>query len=102
MARFQLPAAEDDLWEQVVLALLRQRDVSELRARDHLRLLEVLGFHKQFCHRTLSEAFVLNTATWLAAEMKLLGPGDKAREWLKELQDWQLLVWQENSNEAHL
>lgn len=25
--RFQLPAAEDDLWEQVVLALLRQRDI---------------------------------------------------------------------------
>lgn len=24
---FQLPAAEDDLWERVVLALLRQREM---------------------------------------------------------------------------
>jgi hypothetical protein len=61
---------------------------------------EELGFHKQFCHKHLTQSFVLNTATWLGEQMKLLGPGDKAREWLKELQDWQLLVWQENGNEA--
>jgi hypothetical protein len=70
-SRFPLPAAEDDLWEQVLLALLRQQDVEELQARDHLRLLEELGFHKQFCRKLLSETFVLNTATWLAEEQKL-------------------------------
>lgn len=98
--KFQLPTAEDDLWEQVVVALLCQRDVSEPQARDHLRLLEQLSFHKQFCHRTLTESFVLNTATWVAEELKLEGPGDKARKWSEDLEAWELLVLQGSGSET--
>lgn len=99
-ARFQLPTAEDDLWEQVVLALLAQRNIHDREVRDHLRLLEELGFQKQFCHKRLTQTFVLNTATWLAEEMKLLGPGDKARKWLADLESWELLIPRGHGNDV--
>lgn len=98
--RFQLPTAEDDLWEQVVLALLHQRD-AEILARDQLRLLEELAFHHRFCGKSLTYPFVLKTATWLAEEMKPGSPGNQARKWLEELeQRWELLIQRGSGNDA--
>lgn len=99
-ARFQLPAAEDDLWEQVVLALLTQRHVSEWEAGYHLRLLEELGFHSRICEKRLTYAFALKTATWLAEEMKLGNPGDRTREWLEDLERWELLLRRGSGHDA--
>jgi len=90
--KFQLPAAEDDLWNQVVVRLLSQRDADEQQARDHLRLLEELAFHYRFCERPLTRTFVEDTTTWLAEERKFGSPRDKAHEWLADLERWELLV----------
>jgi hypothetical protein len=91
-ARFQLPACEDDLWHEVVLALLGQRDADEEQARDHLHLLEELAFHHVFCGRPLTRAFAEDTATWLAKERKFGSPRDKAQGWLADLERWEMLV----------
>jgi len=89
---FQLPAAEDELWHQVVVQLLKQRRViSEREAQDHLRLLEELAFHARFCGKPLTYTFAENTATWLAADKQFGSPRDKAQEWLEELEYWDLL-----------
>lgn len=77
-----------------MLALLRQRDVIESQARDHLRLLEELAFHYRFCGKSLTYSFVEDTATWLAKESGFGSPRDKA--WrhsrnLKRVHDFQAL-----------
>jgi hypothetical protein len=91
-ARFQLPAAEDDLWQQLVARLLEQRDVTEVHASDHLRLLEELGFHCRFCGQSLTTPFVEATCVWLAKERDFGDPWKKAQRWLSELEDWDFLV----------
>jgi hypothetical protein len=89
---FQLPACEDDLWQEVVRALLWQRDADEEQARNHLRLLEELALHHQFCGRPLTHNFAEDTATWLAEERKFGSPRDRAQAWLAGLKYWELLV----------
>jgi len=90
--RFQLPAAEDELWRQVVIRLLEQRDVSVASADDCLRLLEEMAFHAKLCGALLTRASVINTASRLATQKQYTGPGDKAKQWLDNLQQWELLV----------
>jgi HEAT repeat protein len=99
-SRFQLPACEDDLWHQVVRALLGQRHADEAQAEDHVRLLEELAFHRVFCGRPLSYAFAKKTATWLAETEELEAPGTQARRWLAEVQGWELLIQRGRGNEA--
>jgi len=89
---FQLPASEDELWHQVVVRLLAQRDRLESEAGDQLRLLEELAFHSRFCGRQLTQEFVQKTATWLADDMGFGSPADTARGWLADLESWDLLV----------
>jgi HEAT repeat protein len=89
---FQVPAAEDDLWHQVVVRLLGQRDVDEEQARNHLQFLEELSVHHRICGKSLSRRFTEETATWLAEEMKFANPRDTARAWLTDLENWELLV----------
>jgi hypothetical protein len=98
-ARFQLPACEDDLWHEVVVRLLGQRNAVEQEARDHLRLLEELAFHHRLCGKPLTRAFAEDTATWLAKERDFGSPRDKAKQWLVKLEYWQLLVrWSSGSD----
>jgi HEAT repeat protein len=99
-ARFLLPACEDDLWREVVRALLLQRNADEERARDHLRLLEELAFHSRFCGQLLTRAFAEDTSTWLVEERKFGSPRDRAQQWLADLERWELLLRGVNGKEA--
>jgi len=98
--KFQLPAAEDDLWHQVVKRLLEQRDVDEKQAKNHLQLLEELAFHHRFCGKPLTRAFAEDTASWLAEKMKFGVPRYKAGKWLKDLEQWELLRPAGDENDA--
>jgi hypothetical protein len=100
--KFQLPAAEDDLWHEVVLALLGQRDADEEQARNHLHLLEELAFHHRFCGKALTGAFAEDTATWLAeaGAYDRVTPRKTAQGWLAHLERWQLLDRHGSGNEA--
>jgi hypothetical protein len=97
---FQLPAAEDDLWHQVVVRLLEQRDVDEEQANNHLQLLEELAFHYRLCGKSLTRAFVEDAVTWLAEQKKFGSPREKAQEWLADLERWELLLRRGSGNEA--
>jgi GTPase SAR1 family protein len=91
-ARFRLQATEDDLWKELIKRLLRQRDVHQKDAGDHLRVLEELAFHKVFCGKDITYGFAEDTATWLAHDQNFASPRDKAQQWLSDLENWGLLL----------
>jgi HEAT repeat protein len=100
--RFRLATCEDDLWHEVVVRLLAQRDIDEEQAHDHLRLLEELAFHRRFCGKPLTRDFAENTGTWLAESegFDRVRPRRTAQGWLAELEYWQLLERRSSGREA--
>src|SRR5262249_38525005 len=92
--RFRLPAAADDLWHEVVVHLLNQRDADEVAAEDHLRFLEELAFHHRLCGQPLTREFVAGTGKWLAEERGIdrRTPVTTVRKWLRDLEQWELLI----------
>jgi len=98
--KFQLPAAEDHLWHQVVVRLLNQRHIEEHDARNELRVLEELAFHHRFCGKPLTYTFVEDTTTWLAEERKFVSPLERARAWLRDLEQWELVRRRGTGNDA--
>lgn len=90
--RFQLPTSEDELWTEVVAALLAQRRVAARAARDPLCLLEELAFHQRIRGQELTADVVEDTATSLAARMQLGPARPTAQKWIEDLENWELLI----------
>lgn len=100
----RLPVTEDDLWGQVVLALLKQRDRDEEGEDEQnaLRLAEELAFHHRFCKAPLTRRFVENTATRIVRQQAFdtSTPRKTAQAWLFKLREWELLLYRGHGRTA--
>lgn len=90
--RFQLPAAEDDLWHEVVKALLLQRNITERQAANPLRLLEEWGFHRVFCERRkVNRSWLERVGAWIVQTEPWRGPIEEVGRWIDNLEAWDLI-----------
>jgi hypothetical protein len=88
-ARFQLPSCEDDLWHEIIVRLLGQRDITESLAVNPLRLLEEWSFHRVFCgRRRVDREWLERVAEWIAQTEPRRGPVHQVGQWIDRLKDW--------------
>lgn len=88
-ARFALPTAEDDLWHQVVVRLLAQRDMTEQHAANPLRLLEEWAFHQVVCgQRQVTRRWLECMAEWIVQTEPRRGPATAVSHWIDDLEAW--------------
>jgi len=98
-SNFQLPAAEDDLWHQIIVRLLAQRDKAERQAASQLRLLEEWAFHRVFCgQRKVNRGWLERVAEWIVETEPRRGPLEEVDQWIDDLEDWDFICIDADGN----